>query len=244
MADLSQKQFTGQIKCGHCQNKVRMEIVTEHSEVQSHEEQDFQWDAGWVYQVAKCPACSGITFRRYGYHDALDPGDYEFQCLFPHGGKPLRGLPPRIHAGFEAAQRVRNIDANAYGVLLGRVLDAVCVDRQASGATLDQRLKSLADKGEIPSKLVKVAAGIRKLRNIGAHADLGELTESDLPVLDELTRAILEYVYTAPLLATEAEERFAKLKASGKSESAKTSGPGSPEGTELQETVTRKKSEK
>jgi len=102
----------------------------------------------------------------------------------------------------------------------------------------------LADKDEIPSKLVKVAAGIRKLRNIGAHADLGELTESDLPVLDELTRAILEYVYTAPLLATEAEERFAKLKASGKSESAKTSGPGSPEGTELQETVTRKKSEK
>lgn len=220
MPDSSEKHFTGPIKCGHCQNKVRMEIVAEHSEVQLHEQGDFSWDAGWVYQVAKCPACEGITFQRYGYHDALDTGEYEFQCLFPHGGKPLRGLPAKIHAGFEAAQRVRNIDANAYGVLLGRVLDAVCVDRQASGTTLDQRLKSLADKGEIPTKLVKVAAGIRKLRNIGAHADLGELTQADLPVLDELTRAILEYVYTAPLLATEAEERFAELKSSGKSGTA------------------------
>jgi hypothetical protein len=32
-------------------------------------------------------------------------------------------------------------------------------------------------------------------------------------VLDDLTRAILEYVYSAPLLAKEAEKRFARLKA-------------------------------
>lgn len=73
-------------------------------------------------------------------------------------------------------------------------------------------MKSLADKGVIPSGLVNVAAGIRKLRNIGAHGDLGELTEAEVPVLDDLTRAILEYVYSAPQLAREAEERFAKLK--------------------------------
>ena len=69
------------------------------------------------------------------------------------------------------------------------------------------------ENGEIPAKLVDVAAGIRRLRNIGAHADLGELTEGELPVLDDLTRAILEYVYSAPLLAKEAEKRFARLKA-------------------------------
>jgi hypothetical protein len=41
---------------------------------------------------------------------------------------------------------------------------------------------------------------------------LGELTSAELPVLDDLTRAILEYVYSAPFLAREAEERLAKLK--------------------------------
>jgi hypothetical protein len=77
---------------------------------------------------------------------------------------------------------------------------------------MDKRLKSLADNGEIPVKLVDVSAGLRKLRNIGAHASLGELTETDIPVLDGLTRAILEYVYSAPLLAKDAERRFMKLK--------------------------------
>lgn len=221
MAESSEKQFTGPIKCGHCLNNVRMEIVTQHSEVEAHDEHEVYWEAGWVYQVAKCPACGGITFRRYGYHDALEPDEFKFEYLFPLGEKALRGLPSKIHAGYEAAQKVRNIDANAYGVLLGRVLDAVCADRHASGATLDQKLKYLADQGEIPEKLVKVAAGIRKLRNIGAHADLGELTAADLPVLDELTRAILEYVYSAPLLAREAEERFAALKAAGQKETKK-----------------------
>ena len=212
MHDRADKQFTEPIKCRHCLNTVRMEIVAQHSEVQSYEDQDCSWDAGWVYQLGRCPACGEITFRRYGYHDAFDPDQWEIQYLFPVREKSLRGLPQQIHNGYEAAQKVRNIDANAYGVLLGRVLDAVCADRKAIGDTLDQRLKYLADSGEIPTKLVNVAAGLRKLRNIGAHGDLGELTPADLPVLDELTRAILEYVYSAPLLAREAEERFARLK--------------------------------
>jgi hypothetical protein len=142
----------------------------------------------------------------------MDPSDVEFAILYPKAEKGLRGLPANIDKGYRAAQKVRNIDANAYGVLLGRVLDFVCEDRQASGDTLDKKLNSLAKNGEIPSKLVDVAAGIRKLRNIGAHANLGELTEAELPVLDDLTRAILEYVYSAPHLATEAEARLASLK--------------------------------
>jgi len=142
----------------------------------------------------------------------MDPRDIEFAILYPKAEKGLRGLPANIDKGYQAAQKVRNIDANAYGVLLGRVLDFVCEDRQATGDTLDKKLKSLAKNGEIPSKLVDVAAGIRKLRNIGAHANLGELTEAELPVLDDLTRAILEYVYSAPHLATEAEARLASLK--------------------------------
>jgi hypothetical protein len=132
--------------------------------------------------------------------------------LYPLGEKVLRGLPRKIDAAYQAAHKVRNIDANAYGVLLGRVLDLVCEDRKASGKTLDQKLKSLAQNGEIPSKLVDVAAGVRKLRNIGAHANMGDLTAAELPVLDDLTRAILEYVYSAPFLAKEAEKRLAKLK--------------------------------
>jgi Domain of unknown function (DUF4145) len=63
---------------------------------------------------------------------------------------------------------------------------------------LNKKLNDLAEKGEIPTKLVEVAHSLRKLRNFGAHASLGELTRDEIPILDDLCRAILEYVYNAP----------------------------------------------
>lgn len=223
----NQKRFTEPIKCGHCQNQAPMEIVSEYSTVREHSDDasEITWDAGSVYELNKCPACDGVTLRRYHWHSGyMDGTDIEHVVLYPSGEKALRGLPRKIDAGYQAAQKVRNIDANAYGVLLGRVLDFICEDRHASGDTLDKKLKSMADKGDIPVKLVDVAAGIRKLRNIGAHADLGELTEAELPVLDDLTRAVLEYVYSAPLLAREAELRLARLKQKKSKRTTKTSG--------------------
>lgn len=69
-------------------------------------------------------------------------------------------------------------------------------------------------KGEIPKKLIGVSKSLRILRNIGAHATLGELTTDEIPILDNLCRAILEYVYSAPFLVEEAEKRVLKLKRS------------------------------
>jgi hypothetical protein len=208
-----EKSFSPTMKCGHCQNKAPMEVVVEHSQVQEHEDDGgCPWEAGYVYGLLQCPACEGITLRRYTWNDSMDPEDVRFEFLYPVPEKQLRGLPKRIDDAYKAAQKVRNIDANAYGVLLGRVLDLICQDRSATGATLDEQLKNLADRGEIPGKLVDVAKGLRKMRNVGAHAALGELTIAELPVLDDLTRAILDYVYSASLLATEAENRLAELK--------------------------------
>jgi hypothetical protein len=210
-----EKRFTGSIKCGHCQNESPMEIVAMYSGVQEYRDDgsDMTWEAGVVYEMNKCPACDGITLRSYNWHSgSMDGSDIEYIVLYPSQERSLRGLPKSIDKNYKAAQKVRNISANAYGVLVGRLLDSVCEDRNASGNTLDERLRSLANKGVIPAGLVNVAAGIRKLRNIGAHGDLGELTEAEVPVLDDLTRAILEYVYSAPLLASDAEIRFAKLK--------------------------------
>ena len=111
-----------------------------------------------------------MTLRSYDWHSGyMDGSDIEYKVLYPLGKKVLRGLPTKIDAEYQAAQKVRNIDANAFGVLLGRVLDLVCEDRNAPGETLDQKLKTIAENNEIPLKLVAVAAGIQKLRNIGAH---------------------------------------------------------------------------
>jgi hypothetical protein len=70
----------------------------------------------------------------------------------------------------------------------------------------------LAKKNEIPDKLVKVSHSLRELGNVGAHAILGELTGDETPIIDDLCRALLDYVYTAPHLAQQAEDRVKELK--------------------------------
>jgi len=103
------------------------------------------------------------------------------------------------------------MDPNAYGVLLGRVLDILCEDRRANGDTLYKKLEDLGNKGEIPKPLVEMAHSLRQLRNVGAHASLGELTGKEIPFLDNLCRAILEYVYEAPDLIQKAKQRLDEI---------------------------------
>ena len=67
-------------------------------------------------------------------------------------------------------------------------------------------------RGEIPGPLAEMAHQLRFLRNIGAHATLGELTRGEAPILDDLCNAILEYVYTAPHRVEKVAKRIDELK--------------------------------
>ena len=211
----NEQRFTEAYQCRHCRNKAPMEIVGGYSGLREYcdERSGITWDAGYVYQIDCCPACSGITLRRYGWHSgSMDPSEIEYEVLYPGSHEVPRGLPEAVQKAYEAATRVRSIDANAYSVLLGRVLEIVCQDRSAKGDSLAARLRDLSSKGEIPERLSQVADGLRQLRNVGAHPSLGELTAAEVPVLDNLTRAILEYVYTAEVLVQEAENCLNRLK--------------------------------
>jgi hypothetical protein len=208
------KQFTGNQKCGHCGNTGPMEIASCYSQVEEREDDqnNFTWECGDVYEILLCPACRRIILRTYFYQEGMEGEDIAPDILYPISKGTLLGLPNKVEKAYTAALKVRSIDVNAYGVLIGRVLEIVCEDRSAKGKNLNEKLKDLSDKGEIPIKLVDVAASLRQLRNVGAHATLGELTEKEIPLLDDLCRAILEYVYSAPYLVQKAEERLSQLK--------------------------------
>jgi hypothetical protein len=173
---------------------------------------DRQPDEGYQYNLLLCLACKEVTLWKYFEAEYEGPEDNPIETLYPLTKSRLSGLPYRIQNAYEIALKVRVIDANAYAVLLGRILEMVCEDREAKGRDLFKKLQDLAEKGEIPAKLVGVADNLRHLRNVGAHASLGELTKDEIPILDDLCRAILEYVYSAPYLAEKAEQRLNHLR--------------------------------
>lgn len=73
-------------------------------------------------------------------------------------------------------------------------------------------LRELADKKEIPEKLVDVADGLRNFGNIGAHAGSGELGKNEIPIVQALAIAILEYLFSAPHLANVAESKLKSIR--------------------------------
>lgn len=215
---MKEQCFSETVRCGHCGNNTVMRIVGEYPLISECDDpwSRLSWEEGYIYQILLCPACNNVIFRRYYWHSIRIEGDpVEFETLYPTLNLGPVGLPDEIQQAYDAANKVRNIDANAYGVLLGRLIELVCEDRNAIGATLAEKIKNLSDKEEIPVKLVSVANSIRQLRNIGAHASLGNLTPKEIPILDNLCKAILEYVYTAPSLVEEAEQRLKALKNEG-----------------------------
>lgn len=223
--------FTPILRCGHCGNRAPMRVRARDSRVQSHESPvndrgfNVAWDAGAVFETLACPACDGTSFAKYEYHEMLSDEGVEYQILYPTDRGMPAGLPEAISKAYEAAQRVKNVEANAFGVLLRRVMELVCHDRGAQGRDLNRQLQDLAQRGEIPEKLVDVANGVRHLGNVGAHAGLGELTSAEAAILDDLTRAVLEYVYSAPLLAKKAEERLRALKGQAPTPPAPAAAP-------------------
>lgn len=166
----------------------------------------YQPEEGYRYELLLCLACKEVTLWKYFDADYTDPEEITVETLYPLTKPRLSGLPYRIQNAYEISLKVRVIDANAYTVLLGRIVEMVCEDREATGKDLFHKLKDLATKGEIPAKLVGVADNLRHLRNVGAHASLKELTKDEIPILDDLCRAILEYVYSAPYLAEKAQQ--------------------------------------
>ncbi|MBK8015240.1 MAG: DUF4145 domain-containing protein [Betaproteobacteria bacterium] len=211
----SETRYSQTTTCRHCGNDTPMVVGATFSQVQQLENTPggFTWEEGPVFEIWACPACRGVSLAKYYWHDAHDPDDMRTDVVYPNDADAIPlGLPHQLHKEFVAAARVRMISPNAYGVLLGRLLELVCNERGATEGKLGMRLKQLADNEEIPQKLVKVGEKLQELRHVGAHAFVGELGPAEVPILDSLCRAILEYVYTAPQLVAQAEMRLAQLR--------------------------------
>ena len=208
--DKAPQEYSFPLRCEHCGNKSAMPII---AWIPQEGPEGPQERTGW--KLLQCPSCAGVTLVETAFRppDIFDESDESWRFLYPRAATSPRGLPPDVAKAYEAARQVSRIDSNAFAVLLGRVLDKVCIDRQTTGNSLYERLNSLSANGEIPPHLAQMADHLRHMRNIGAHADLGELTPREVPTLDALCRAVLEYVYTAPAMIKQVETQIQRLKA-------------------------------
>lgn len=193
------KHTDSAIQCNHCENIGRMTILAKCDDVCKIEQGNSYGpaEAGTMWELLQCEACDKVTLRTGEYVEGFEE-DFEWKVIYPSRRRQLKGLPDKIQQAYNAAAQVRKIDANAYAVLIRRLLEMVCLEKGASGKTLAAGLKDLAAKGVIPGTLSDMANQVKDFGNIGAHAASGDLDKAWVPLLSQLAEAVLEYVYIAP----------------------------------------------
>lgn len=165
-----------------------------------------------AYDVWICPTCSDITIDKFIEDSPPNSDGWRTYAVLPAPDSLLAGLPDSVAAALIEARSISSVNPNAYAMMLGRVLETVCVDRGANGRTLYDKLAVLSQRGELPPRLMDLANRFRDFRNIAAHADLGTLAPEDAPILEPMLEAILEYVYRLPALIDHASRRLNALR--------------------------------
>ena len=171
------------------------------------------FNCGEWYEILTCQNCEKVELRVHSYHHGLSEEEMPtvYKTLYPSSHSIPDGLPKRVRQEYELALKARHGDSNAYGVLLGRVLEAVFHDKKAKGYMLGQQLKDLAERNALPPEIITFAEKLNKLRAFGAHFNAGKLTAKDVPIMEKLAKVILESVYSAPHIIRQAEKAINKV---------------------------------
>jgi hypothetical protein len=203
--------FSG--KCPHCNNLIEPKKVAEYKHVVEYgkDPAGYYTEADiYNWYILLCPICEKPIFiEHFGrtvdqYEEPNDLGrpvsvwPTKLTIHYPKPDYDLEGLPEKVRREYEEALKVRNINRNAYAVLIGRVLDSVCFDKGASGKDLSKRLERLRENAALPDILLEIAHGLRLIRNVGAHVTQAEITEIDVIRATEFCEMVLDYLYRLP----------------------------------------------
>lgn len=187
--------------CPHCGNSAPQRLIhTQKYSVRAWSTEDGRETdpLPCATFVVECETCSELLLYS-------DFGDYRGEkyfhncaLVYPKTGELHGAVPEQIAYVYKEAHRIKEIAPNAFAVQIRRALEALCEDRGARSGNLQERVKKLAENGDIPPVLAEASDALRLLGNIGAHG-IGESVHPLLAhAVDEFFRAIVEYVYVAP----------------------------------------------
>jgi hypothetical protein len=184
--------------CGHCAHRGPLEHKEDIVIDRSVEDVEGFGEINWAHtlRIYRCAACDAPTIYEHFWADEF--GDsFAVKCLYPTA-RDNSMVPARVRNRLDAAKKVRKIEPGFYAVGIRRMLETVCNVEEAQGGDLFAQLDDLAKKDRIPAMLAEIAHELRRLGNLGAHDEDVEVAPDDVPVIEDLADAILEYLYRAP----------------------------------------------
>lgn len=154
---------------------------------------------GATYSVVKCETCSEVLVYSCTDDAPEDSQDTPYGTLmYPIFPGEMKGVPETVRQIYEETARVQNISPIAFVVLARRLLEEICLDKNAQKRNLADSLKELVFRGELPPVLADASDLIRFIGNAGAHASKIKVTVPQTWAVRDFIKVIIEYLYVAP----------------------------------------------
>lgn len=203
--------------CGHCGYTGPLESKGQPTVAETsvqHDQVYGEFDVDTVWSLYACPQCGQPTLCTYVWAEPFsDPETTEEVVLYPTA-RDNSAVPALVRREVEMARRLKSMDAGMFALCIRRVLEAVCIDQKATGDNLYRQLQDLVNRGLLPQVLADAATELRRFGNLGAHVGDREVTQSDLPLLDDLAEATLDYLYRTPAKVAAVQARYDQKRSS------------------------------
>lgn len=201
------------LECPHCGNKTQHEIIFQVDSTDiayTVGNPDDTLDIDITYSLVNCTTCQSISmFVNTQFDENPDDLNEAILC-YPHEKKVKEGVPDLIVKNYAEARKVMKISRPAFAILIRRGLEFICLDQNASGNNLKEKLDDLSNRGIIPSTLAQMANALRFFGNLGAHATDYEIDIVEAETMNEFFLTMIEFVYIAPAKLAKLRESIKK----------------------------------
>ncbi len=206
--------------CYHCNNIALCEIVyTSHAKelwldnITWSKSGDDPWERReWItehipytYYVIQCPVCNHLSILR-AFLDYESGEQIELLQKYPPPNDYSEDIPIAIRDTYLEATSIRTKAPHGYVTLIRKALELICTEKGAVGRNLYEKLNDLANKGILPSNLSEIANLLRIFGNEAAHASGKRISVLDTNIIDQLFRAIVDYLFVLPARIVELTE--------------------------------------
>jgi hypothetical protein len=201
---------TIRIFCGNCEGYKNHKVVAKR-EVRSHDDEPYHW--GEDHYFCQCAGCDTYCYAVAEYteddfNNYTGEMDYRWKT-YPYSKnsrKPLADVD-------NFPQKVKLIDQETIGALnaqlpvltaigLRAIIEAICVEQEVAGRTLEKKIGSLANSGILSTAQAKILHGHRFLGNIAVH-EIVSANPRELIAALEIAETMLKTIYVLPSLSAQ-----------------------------------------
>jgi predicted nucleic-acid-binding Zn-ribbon protein len=199
------------IACPHCNDKVSGQVIATNGE----DVDPIDDIAYTTISFIRCAKCKNSVLIKNQLLPKKGTTDWSWQPderLWPNADFTIDpSIPLFVRKSLEEADLCFRTRAySACAVMCGKTLEGIGVEYKVKSKNLSEMLKELKEMGVIDNRIMQWSQGLRRLRNIGAHATFDEVTKEDASDLLEFIRAICEYIFALERKYSEFKNRLSK----------------------------------